>query len=68
MAGMKSTLFTRAIICGLITVGVCIAGNVIPFRPEAVTERAWGMGWAIAGMTIGVGVARILAKDRSAQP
>ena len=64
MVGMKSTAFTRALIAGLVAVSFCIAGDLIPFRPDAMSERAWGMAWAMAGMTLGIAASRRLAKDR----
>jgi hypothetical protein len=47
MVGMRTTALTRALIAGLITVGFCIVGDLITFRPQAISERAWGMAWAM---------------------
>jgi hypothetical protein len=62
---MRSTAFTAALTAGLITVGFCIAGDFVPFRPNAMSERAWHTAWTMFGMIVGIVAAQRIAKGRS---
>ena len=59
---MSSRSAAAVVVAGLIAGGFCLVGSLLPFRPDAISERAWGNAWGMIGLLTGVLVAKRITK------